>query len=198
MKHAREDYQRFQDPLGKIPADEPVFLIRSQDIVGAETVRFWALVAGAAGASLEIIKAASDQADAMEAWQKANGSKVPDLPESGPPAETVPKCPSCGKPMRKVTRLDIDPNTRQVIGNKRIWICSKNTSASPLLVFGMKPPAAAKPPEPEMTILGFSLAEVREIMRAAETIAEHLNSEGKLSDIIEKARQAMKENLKND
>jgi hypothetical protein len=31
MKHARPDYARIQDPWRKIPADEPVFLIRAQD-----------------------------------------------------------------------------------------------------------------------------------------------------------------------
>ena len=31
MKHAREDYNRIQDPAGLIPADEPVFLLRGQD-----------------------------------------------------------------------------------------------------------------------------------------------------------------------
>ncbi|MEE8598553.1 MAG: hypothetical protein V3S69_03430 [Dehalococcoidales bacterium] len=31
MKHAREDYNRFQDPLNKIPEDEPVMLFRAQD-----------------------------------------------------------------------------------------------------------------------------------------------------------------------
>lgn len=31
MLHAREDYNRIQDPLNKIPADEPVLLFRAQD-----------------------------------------------------------------------------------------------------------------------------------------------------------------------
>lgn len=31
MKHAREDYNRFQDPENKIPEDEPVMLFRAQD-----------------------------------------------------------------------------------------------------------------------------------------------------------------------
>lgn len=30
MLHAREDYNRFQDPEGLIPDDEPVFLLRGQ------------------------------------------------------------------------------------------------------------------------------------------------------------------------
>lgn len=31
MKHARADYNRLQDPEGKIPMEEPVFIIRGQD-----------------------------------------------------------------------------------------------------------------------------------------------------------------------
>lgn len=41
MKHARKDYDRIQDPAGKIPEDEPVFLIRGQDRLGAEIVLEW-------------------------------------------------------------------------------------------------------------------------------------------------------------
>lgn len=42
MRHACADYQRIQDPSGKIPEDEPVFLLRAQDETAAETVRYWA------------------------------------------------------------------------------------------------------------------------------------------------------------
>lgn len=31
MKHAREDYNRIQDPANLIPENEPVFLFRAQD-----------------------------------------------------------------------------------------------------------------------------------------------------------------------
>ena len=41
MKHARTDYDRIQDPAGKIPADEPVFLLRAQDQTAADTVEYW-------------------------------------------------------------------------------------------------------------------------------------------------------------
>ena len=37
MKHARSDYDRIQDPDGKIPANEPVFLIRGQDVCAYAT-----------------------------------------------------------------------------------------------------------------------------------------------------------------
>lgn len=43
MKHARKDYDRIQDPSGKIPEDEPVFMVRAQDPLFGEVCRFWAM-----------------------------------------------------------------------------------------------------------------------------------------------------------
>ena len=82
MKHAREDYNRIQDPEGKIPEDEPVFLIRGQDAAGPEAVRNWARIASDQGASQEIVNSALDQANAMRVWQLTQGNmmKIPDLP----------------------------------------------------------------------------------------------------------------------
>lgn len=42
MIHARNDYQeRIQDSANKIPADEPVFLLRAQDITSPSVIREW-------------------------------------------------------------------------------------------------------------------------------------------------------------
>ena len=79
MKHAREDYNRIQDPEGKIPEDEPVFLIRGQDLAGPQTLREWARVAEAYGASEEICNKALAHADAMIEYQRKTRHKVPDL-----------------------------------------------------------------------------------------------------------------------
>lgn len=79
MRHAREDYNRIQDPENKIPEDEPVFLIRGQDIVGPMVVQVWARLAKNAGATPDIIEAAQRQSQAMQEWQEAHGSKIPDL-----------------------------------------------------------------------------------------------------------------------
>jgi len=68
MKHARVDYDRIQDPARKIPDDEPVFLIRGQDKVGAQTVRAWAELHENAGGDPELSKLAREQADRMDAW----------------------------------------------------------------------------------------------------------------------------------
>jgi hypothetical protein len=84
MKHARSDYNRIQDPENKIPADEPVFLLRGQDIYAPVAVLFWAnQVAGAHPFSPEakrIVFAARQQAQAMIHWQQLHHNKVPDMP----------------------------------------------------------------------------------------------------------------------
>lgn len=80
MKHARKDYQRIQDPDGKIPEDEPVFLIRGQDLAAPEALRAYALEASRNGASLELINATLRQALAMEKWQREVARKTPDMP----------------------------------------------------------------------------------------------------------------------
>jgi hypothetical protein len=78
MRHARPDYDRIQDPAGLIPDDEPVFLIRGQDKVGAAVVRLWASYAESAGATPKIVRMAREHADRMDAWPK---HKAPDLPK---------------------------------------------------------------------------------------------------------------------
>ena len=78
MKHSRDDYQNsIVDLTGKIPDDEPCFLIRAQDKAGAGAVRSWAQLAEQCGASSEVVRAAMAHADEMEAWPV---KKVPDVP----------------------------------------------------------------------------------------------------------------------
>lgn len=79
MKHARNDYNRIQDPSGKIPEDEPVFLIRGQDHCGPATLEAWANLAEMAGARSDIVDAAKSQAERMRKWQETVGSKTPDM-----------------------------------------------------------------------------------------------------------------------
>lgn len=79
MRHARPDYERFQDPAGLIPADEPVLLIRGQDLAAPATLRSYATHARAHGAAEDIVQAVLKQADRMEDWQAQNVAKVPDL-----------------------------------------------------------------------------------------------------------------------
>lgn len=80
MRHARPDYNRIQDPLGLIPEDEPVFLLRGQDYAAPTAVEAWAEKAAELGADPEIISIAREQAEAMRDYQDGPGlGKVPDL-----------------------------------------------------------------------------------------------------------------------
>lgn len=62
--------------IREIPADEPVFLIRGQDIVGGDAVRAWVDLARKAGASQDILHIALLHSDKMDAWRS---KKIPDL-----------------------------------------------------------------------------------------------------------------------
>jgi len=79
MKHARDDYNRIQDPAGLIPAEEPVFLLRAQDQHAADTLRYYAQQIYEAGGSSDIYYATLAQADAMDDWPN---HKAPDMPAS--------------------------------------------------------------------------------------------------------------------
>lgn len=80
MRHARPDYDRMQDPAGLIPVEEPVFLIRGQDINAPLVVRYWADCAEANGSPANIVEAARRQAVAMQDWQVFHKQKRPDMP----------------------------------------------------------------------------------------------------------------------
>jgi len=80
MKHAREDYNRIQDPAGLIGEDEPVFLLRAKDKTAPNIVRKWAMEQVNQGSEDPCIEVALKWADVMEEWQKKNGCKLADLP----------------------------------------------------------------------------------------------------------------------
>lgn len=68
-----------------IPEDEPVFLVRAQDMVGADTVRAWAEFAEGVGADPDMVAAARNHAEAMDRWREEHGGgKVPDRPDRLP------------------------------------------------------------------------------------------------------------------
>ena len=79
MKHARADYNEIETngTLRRIPKDEPVFLLRAQDMFAADTVRFWALQVSARGGDPAIVNMAHAHANEMERWPV---KKMPDLP----------------------------------------------------------------------------------------------------------------------
>ncbi len=83
MKHARSDYNRIQDPMGIIPHDEPVFLLRAQDKFAVTAVRHYAAEIAAdplaPTESQEISRRAREWADTMEDYARQHG-KYPDMP----------------------------------------------------------------------------------------------------------------------
>lgn len=81
MKHARLDYDRMQDPSGKIPDDEPVFLLRAQDPVAAELVMMWAARTMSLGGDKAMIDMATQHAVKMRDWPTKKA--VADLPQEG-------------------------------------------------------------------------------------------------------------------
>lgn len=79
MLHARPDYGRIQDPDNRIPEDEPVFLIRGQDVLGPELVTQWAeKYRLLAGHDPRMASWAFEHAGRMRQWQKDHGAKVAD------------------------------------------------------------------------------------------------------------------------
>lgn len=85
MRHARNDYNRIQDPAGLIPEDEPVFLFRGQDKYASAILRFYASLVAADKPASPIVKATLRQADAMDAW---GTKKAPDMLDSSQQKDT--------------------------------------------------------------------------------------------------------------
>jgi len=79
MKHARADYDRIQDPSGKIPDDEPVLLLRGQDISSPETLEFWARLNRLNGGDETLSRLAEQHANEMREWQARVAHKAADL-----------------------------------------------------------------------------------------------------------------------
>jgi hypothetical protein len=71
MKFTREDYnKRIVDTAGKIPIDEPVFLLRAQDVHAPATLRFYAKLLEEAG-NLDMAEELRNHARQMLVWQKS-------------------------------------------------------------------------------------------------------------------------------
>lgn len=62
----------------KAAPDEPIFVLRAQDMIAPEIVREWAYRAKVAGTPEEKVEEARRLADKMEDWQIAHTRKVPD------------------------------------------------------------------------------------------------------------------------
>ncbi len=86
MRQPRRDYtERIQDTAGLIPDDEPVFLIRAVDPVGAATVEAWADLAEAIGTEPRLVHAVREWVVQMETYRAgliASGAALKDVPDA--------------------------------------------------------------------------------------------------------------------
>ena len=67
-KIEREMAARGKGCLGKAADDEPVFILRGQDIFAASLVRHWANLAQISGAPYAKVDEANELAELMERW----------------------------------------------------------------------------------------------------------------------------------
>lgn len=88
MIHARDDYNRIQDPAGKIAANEPVFLLRAKDKLAPELMHYWARRLSEEGGDTRMAAMVHKHAELAKEWQKKNGCKLPDLPKEPRKFET--------------------------------------------------------------------------------------------------------------
>jgi hypothetical protein len=77
MKHARADYDRIQDPAGKIPADEPVLLLRAQDKHFIQVLAYYQAILEKDDGDPKIISALSRHIALAMTWPVR---KSPDMP----------------------------------------------------------------------------------------------------------------------
>ena len=82
MIHARDDYNRIQDPYGLIGITEPVFLLRAKDKHAPNTIRHWAKLNQESGNTDPLVNIGATWAEVMENWQKEHGCKLPDITNS--------------------------------------------------------------------------------------------------------------------
>lgn len=77
MLHARADYnERVQDALNLIPEDEPVVLLRAQDKLACEAIRYYAYLCHMCEAP-DVAERMEKHSTLMQAWPK---KKTPDVP----------------------------------------------------------------------------------------------------------------------
>lgn len=81
MIFGRDDYT-IESLNESIPADEPVFIVRASDALGAEIVHEYARRAEVIGATPAFVQNVRDHADAMYVYGEQNGTQTPTMPES--------------------------------------------------------------------------------------------------------------------
>lgn len=69
MKHALEKFDSIQDASGRIPADEPVFLLRARDPIASTCVRAWAMMYAFLGGDKARAEKVYIHATRMDNWK---------------------------------------------------------------------------------------------------------------------------------
>ena len=82
MIHSRDDYKDVQDPSGKIPEDEPVFLIRGHDVLAPIILGLYADLHQLMGGSDYVLRSGvRKHIELIRAWQiNGHKSKLADMP----------------------------------------------------------------------------------------------------------------------
>lgn len=80
MKHSRKDYAHIQDTTGKIPHDEPVFLLRGQDKLAVNALRTYIGAAISHGVDADTIENVRSALNDIITWQAERREKLPDMP----------------------------------------------------------------------------------------------------------------------
>ena len=79
MRFGRQDYnRRIVDLEGKIPDDEPVFLLRGQDVLAPKLLLMWAADLRLSGGDPQMARETEELAQEMIMWQRNNLGKTPD------------------------------------------------------------------------------------------------------------------------
>lgn len=128
MKHSRADYNHHDLNL-RIPDDEPVFLIRAQDIVSGDAVRAWANLNDLASGDPKLSRLAREHAQLMDAWPK---KKAADLPQVTSPSDARP---TPREARRRTSRGSPDTNKDQRSStrpSRERWKRNCDRSLSPL------------------------------------------------------------------
>jgi hypothetical protein len=87
MIHARDDYNRIQDPAGFIEEDEPVFLFRAKDVLAPVILGRYADLLRQHGCDQAMIDATLAWEQKMRVWQRTHRCKLPDMPKPTEGAE---------------------------------------------------------------------------------------------------------------
>ena len=78
MIHPSEKYQHIQDPTGKIAKDEPVFLMRCQDVLMIPVMMVWGDLMFEKTGNSGLVEVIQKHSIVALNWQEVNGCKLPD------------------------------------------------------------------------------------------------------------------------